>query len=89
MPLLDYQRMPMPKDYESPGRALTPDEETKLEQIFKAAAENPKWKTAALTSAMKCGAGLGGMKSLPLKDLCLNPPRIVIPQIRSSSFPSP
>jgi hypothetical protein len=22
-PLTDYQRMPMPKDYESPGRALT------------------------------------------------------------------
>jgi integrase len=81
-PLTDYQRMRMPKDYESPGRALTPAEETKVEQIFKTAADNPKLKTGALASllSMKCGAGPGEIKSLRLKDVCLTPPQIVIPK---------
>jgi hypothetical protein len=80
--LTDYQRMPMPKDYESPGRALTTAEETKLERIFKAAADHPQWKTAALLSllSMKCGAGPGEMLSLSLKDVGLDPPHISIPR---------
>jgi integrase len=80
--LTDYQRMPLPKDYESPGRALTPAEEAKLERVFKAAADHPQWKTAALLSllSMKCGAGPGEMLSLSLKDVGLDPPHISIPR---------
>jgi len=80
--LTDYQRMPMPKDYESPGRALTTAEEAKLERVFKAAADHPLWKTAALLSllSMKCGAGPGEMLSLCLKDVGLDPPHISIPR---------
>ena len=80
--LTDYQRMPMPKDYESPGRALTTAEEAKLERVFKAAADHPQWKTAALLSllSMKCGAGPGEMLSLSLNDVGLNPPHISIPR---------
>ena len=77
-----YQRMPMPKDYESPGRALTTAEEAKLERVFKAAADHPQWKTAALLSllSMKCGAGPGELLSLSLKDVGLDPPHISIPR---------
>jgi integrase len=80
--LTDYQPMPMPKDYESPGRALTTAEEAKLERVFKAAADHPLWKTAALLSllSMKCGAGPGEMLSLCLKDVGLSPPHISIPR---------
>ncbi len=80
--LTDYQRMPMPKDYESPGRALTTAEEAKLERVFKAAADHPLWKTAALLSllSMKCGAGPGEMLSLCLKDVGLDPAHISIPR---------
>jgi integrase len=80
--LTDYQPMPMPKDYESPGRALTTAEEAKLERVFKAAADHPQWKTAALLSllSMKCGAGPGEMLSLSLKDVGLSPPHISIPR---------
>jgi integrase len=72
----------MPKDYESPGRALTTAEEAKLERVFKAAADHPLWKTAALLSllSMKCGAGPGEMLSLSLKDVGLDPPHISIPR---------
>jgi integrase len=80
--LTDYQPMPMPKDYESPGRALTTAEEAKLKRVFKAAADHPLWKTAALLSllSMKCGAGPGEMLSLSLKDVGLEPPHISIPR---------
>jgi integrase len=78
----DYQPLPLPKDYESPGRALTPAEEAKLERVFKAAADHPRWKTAALISllSMKCGAGPGEILSLSLKDVGLDPPHITIPR---------
>jgi hypothetical protein len=46
-PLIDYQPLPMPKDYESPGRALTDAEEAKLERVFKAAAHHPITKRKA------------------------------------------
>jgi integrase len=80
--LTDYQPLPMPKDYESPGRALTNAEEAKLERVFKAAADHPQWKTAALLSllSMKCGAGPGELLSLSLKDVGLDPPHISIPR---------
>jgi integrase len=82
LPLTDYQPLPMPKDYESPGRALTDTEEAKLERVFKAAADHPLWKTAALLSllSMKCGAGPGELLSLALKDVGLDPPHITIPR---------
>ena len=81
-PLTDYQPLPMPKDYEAPGRALTDAEEAKLERIFKAAADHPKWKTAALATllSMKSGAGPGEILSLSLKDVGLDPPHITIPR---------
>jgi integrase len=81
-PLSDYQPLPMPKDYESPGRALTDAEEAKLERVFKAAADHPLWKTAALVSllSMKCGAGPGEILSLSLKDVGLEPRHITIPR---------
>ncbi len=82
LPLTDYQPLPMPKDYESPGRALTNAEEAKLERVFKAAADHPLWKTAALLSllSMKCVAGPGELLSLSLKDVGLDPPHISIPR---------
>jgi integrase len=81
-PFTDYQPLPMAKDYESPGRALTAAEETKLERVFRAAADHPLWKTAALVSllSMKCGAGPGELLSLSLKDVGLEPPHITIPR---------
>lgn len=81
-PLTDYQPLPLPKDYETPGRALTDAEEAKLERVFKAAADHPLWKTAALLSllSMKCGAGPGELLSLSLKDVGLEPPHITIPR---------
>jgi integrase len=81
MPLADYQRLKEPKDYESPGRRLTQEEETKLEQVFRAAADVPKWAAAGLTSllSMKSGCGPGEIRSLRLKDCTLDPPQIVIP----------
>jgi hypothetical protein len=33
LPLQDYQRLPVPKNYESPGRALTEGEQQILEQV--------------------------------------------------------
>src|SRR5579872_1047260 len=69
MPLLDYQRLKEPKDWETPGRRLTHEEETRLEKTFRAAADVPKWAVAALTSllSMKSGCGPGEIRSLRLK----------------------
>jgi integrase len=81
MPLTDYQRLKEPKDYESPGRRLTQEEEAKLEKVFRSAADVPKWAVAGLTSllSMKSGCGPGEIRFLRLKDCSLNPPQIVIP----------
>jgi integrase len=80
-PLSDYQRLREPKDYESPGRRLTDEEEKKLEKVFRAAADVPKWAVAGLTSilSMKSGCGPGEIRFLRLKDCSLDPPQIVIP----------
>lgn len=82
LPLLDYQRLKEPKDYESPGRRLTPDEQAKLEKVFRAAAEVPRWSVAGLTSllSMKSGCGPGEMRWLRLKDCNLDPAQIEIPR---------
>lgn len=82
MPLADYQWMPMPKDYESPGRALTDIEEETMERVFRAAADHPRWKAAALASllSMKCGAAPCEILSLRLKDITIDPPQITIPR---------
>jgi integrase len=82
MPLADYQRLKEPKDYESPGRRLTQEEEIKLEKVFRAAADVPKWAVAGLTSllSMKSGCGPGEIRFLRLKDCNLNPPQIEIPR---------
>jgi integrase len=81
MPLTDYQRLREPKDWESPGRRLTQEEEAKLEKVFRASADVPRWAVAGLTSllSMKSGCGPGEIRSLRLKDCTLEPPQIVIP----------
>ena len=81
MPVTDYQRLREPKDWESPGRRLAQEEEIKLEKLFRAAADVPKWAVAALTSllSMKSGCGPGEIRSLRLKDCSLTPPQIEIP----------
>lgn len=82
MPLLDYQRLKEPKDYESPGRRLTQEEEAKLEKVCRAASDVPKWAVAGLTTvlSMKSGLGPGEMRFLRLKDCSLDPPQIDIPR---------
>jgi integrase len=81
MPITDYQRLKEPKEYESPGRRLTQEEEAKLEKVFRSAADVPRWAVAGLTSllSMKSGCGPGEIRSLRLKDCNLDPPQIVIP----------
>jgi integrase len=81
MPIADYQRLKEPKDWESPGRRLTADEEERLEKECRAAANVPKWAVAGLTTllSMKSGVGPGEMRHLRLKDCTLDPPQIIIP----------
>jgi integrase len=81
LPLTDYQRLREPKDWETPGRRLTKEEEAKLEKVFRMAAEVPRWAVAALASllSMKSGSGPGEIRSLRLKDCSLRPPQIEIP----------
>src|SRR6185437_3570224 len=51
-PVEDYQPLQMPKDYESPGRALTPSEEAVWERVCRAAAGHHSWDVAALCSLL-------------------------------------
>src|SRR5438046_2437424 len=82
LPLADYQRLPMPKDWESPGRALEDHEEVKLEKVFRAAVDHPKWDVAALASllSMFSGLGPGEILSLKLKHCSLDPPCVIVPR---------
>lgn len=72
-PLEDYQPLQMPKDYESPGRALNPSEESVWERVCKSAIDHPSWDVAALCSllSMKTGLGPGEILSLKIKDVFL------------------
>lgn len=79
-----YKPVRMPKEYESPGKALKPNEEEKIGQIFHDAVERfPNHAVAALASLLSLATtlGPGEIRSLQLKDvqLELNPPRIQVP----------
>lgn len=81
-PITDYEPLKMPKDWESPGRRLSEGEEEKLEEVLRAAVANPKWTAAACAAliTMKSGVGPGEIRSLRLKDCCLDPPQITVPR---------
>jgi len=82
LPLQDYQRLQQPKDWESPGRALTDPERETVEKVCKIFAEHPRWKVAAFAVmlAMKSGLTRAEMLSLKLKNCSLDPPWVEIPR---------
>lgn len=84
-PIEDYQPLQMPKDYESPGRALTPSEEAVWERVCISAADHPTWDVAALCSllSIKTGMGPGEILSLKIKDVYLGgaDPHIMVPRL--------
>lgn len=75
IPLVDYQPLQMPKDYDSPGKVLSESEEETMEKVCKIISEHPQWKVAALASllSMKSGLGPGELLSLRLKDIAFEP----------------
>lgn len=79
-PLVDYQRLPRPKDYEPPGRALEEVEEETLLRVCWAAVDHPKWDVAALATLLSLftGLGPGEIKSLRLKHVRLS--EITVPR---------
>ena len=82
-PISDYQRLQQKKDYESPGRALSPSEEAILERTCKTFATHKHWDVAALCLllAMRTGMTPGEILSLKLKDITIaNPSTLVIPR---------
>ncbi len=83
-PIEDYQPMQMPKDYESPGRALNPSEEAALERACKTFAKHETWDVAALCLllAMRTGMTRCEILSLKLKDINLggDPSELTIPR---------
>lgn len=78
-PIEDYQPMQMPKDYESPGRALTPSEEVALERTCKTFAKHETWDVAALCLllAMRTGMTRCEILSLKLKDITIGEPSVL------------
>jgi integrase len=80
--LTDYQRLPPPKDYEPPGRALEEVEEATLLRVCRAAADHPKWDVAALATLLSLftGLGPGEILSLKLKHVRLYPAQITVPR---------
>lgn len=78
-PLEDYQALQVPKDYETPGRALTPSEETSLERTCKVFSTHEKWGAAAccLLLAMRTGMRRCEILSLKLKDIHMGNPSIL------------
>lgn len=75
-PIVDYQPLQLPKDYETPGRALEASEEEIWARTCRAAAEHKTWGTAALCSllSLRTGLGPGEILSLKLKDVTLSGP---------------
>lgn len=78
-PVEDYQPLQMPKDYESPGRALTPTEEAALERTCKTFAKHETWDVAALCLllAMRTGMTRCEILSLKLKDITIGEPSVL------------
>jgi integrase len=74
-PLTDYQRLPLPKDWEGVGRALEADEDLPFETICVACADDRKAGVAACCSLIQkfTGCGPGELLSLKLKDVVLDP----------------
>lgn len=81
-PVADYQRLPIPKDYESPGRALEEVEEETLLRVCRAASDHPSWDVAALATLLSLftGLGPGEILSLKLKHVRLSPAQITVPR---------
>jgi integrase len=67
VPLADYQRLKQPKDWESPGRALTESEEETVKKVCQIVAEHPKWQTAALAALLSMSSGMTRREILSLK----------------------
>jgi integrase len=82
LPLQDYQRLQQPKDWESPGRALTDSERDSAEKVAKILAEHPKWKVGALAAllSMKSGMNRCEMLAVKLKHCTMDPPSVEIPR---------
>ena len=78
-PIKDYQPLQQSKDYEAPGRALTPSEESVLERTCKTFAEHKSWDVAALCLllAMRTGMRRCEILSLKLKDIQFGQPSII------------
>jgi len=78
-PIDDYQRLQLPKDYETPGRALTPSEEAALERTCKTFAAHKTWDVAALCLllAMRTGMTRCEILSLKLKDIAIGQPSVL------------
>lgn len=72
-PIEDYQRLQQRKDYESPGRRLTPAEEAVLTRVCKASADHETWDVAALCIllAMRTGMTQWEILNVKLKDITL------------------
>lgn len=82
IPLADYQPLQMPKDWETPGRALTDSERDVVERICEIIVQHPQWKVAALAALLSLKSGLTRceMLSVKLKNCNLEPPSIEIPR---------
>lgn len=78
-PLEDYQPLQQSKNYEEPGRALTPSEEARLERTCKVFSTHEKWGAAAcgLLLSMRTGMRRCEILSLKLKDVHLGNPSIL------------
>lgn len=79
-PITDYQPLQMPKDYETPGRALSASEEEIWAATCRAAADHKSWATAALVSllSLRTGCGPGEILSLKLQDIAVDGPEPMI-----------
>lgn len=79
-PISDYQRLKQSKDYESPGRALSPSEESIWATTCRAAADHKGWGTAALCAllSLRTGMGPGEILNLKLRDVTIDGPEPMV-----------
>lgn len=77
-PIEDYQRLIVPKDWEGPGRRLTPEEEKKWIATCVEYADHPLLGVAACVSliALECGVGPGELKSVKMKNV--HPAKVMV-----------
>jgi len=85
-PIEDYQQLQERKDYETPGRSLTPSEEAALERTCKTFANHETWDVAALCMllAMRTGMTRCEILSLKLRDISIGQPSVLEIQRRGA-----